>query len=188
MTICDSCKTEITGQVFHLTDPVVGGTYCTDCYNRVVSEYLGSDFEDIEFEPLRIKDAYGKKHTFHFETVLVPTGMAIEADERLKVDKGGYKFSILGDFDCDQRSLQSMLVQRIRKALKQKHLEKNEMNKSYNLSDIVRGRIDYDHDIDGPSIVIDGKSFSLDELGRMLMTYEGFQFRLEFNDPSEEVK
>ncbi|AGA68270.1 hypothetical protein Desdi_0743 [Desulfitobacterium dichloroeliminans LMG P-21439] len=174
--------------MIHLVDPEVGGTYCADCHNRIVSEYLGYDFEKIEFKPLKIKDAYGKKHTFHFETVLVPSGMAIEADERLKVDNEGYEFSILGDFDCDQGLLQLMLIQRIRRALKQKHLEKNEINKSYNLAHIVRGRIGHDHASDGQSIVIDGKSFSLDELGRMLMTYEGFQFRLEFIDSSDEVK
>lgn len=37
-----------------------------------------------------------------------------------------------------------------------------------------------------PLLVIDGKSLSWDEFGRMLMTYEGFNFRLEIFDRSEE--
>ncbi|NLK53196.1 MAG: hypothetical protein GX295_12260 [Syntrophomonadaceae bacterium] len=188
MRICNRCGKEIAGQTVILSDPVLSGTYCTDCHNRVVSKFLGIDFEHVSFEPVQIKDSYGKKHTFYFETELVPTGRSIEAYERLKVDKGGYKFSILGDFDCDPRVLYSQLLQRIRKALKQKHLEKNDWDKSFSLSDIVRGRIGYDHELDGPLILIDGKSFSLDDFGRMLMTFEGFQFRLEFIDLTEEVK
>lgn len=76
----------------------------------------------------------------------------------------------------------------MRKALRKKHLEENDWNKSFHLTDIVRGRIGYNGDLDSASVIIDGKSFSLDEFGRMLLTFEGFQFRLEFIDPSEEVK
>jgi DNA-directed RNA polymerase subunit RPC12/RpoP len=188
MHICNRCGKQIIGKTVILSDPALNGTYCTDCHNRVVSEFLGIDFEDVSFEQVQIKDSYGKKHTFYFETELVPTGRAIEAYERLKVDKGGYKFSILGDIDSDPRILHSQLLQRIRKALKQRHLEKNDWDKSFYLSGIVRGRIEYDDELDGPSIVIDGKSFSLEDFGHKLMTFEGFQFRLEFIDPSEEVK
>ena len=38
-----------------------------------------------------------------------------------------------------------------------------------------------------PLIVIDGKELRWDEFGRMLMTYEGFHFKLEIFDRSEEM-
>lgn len=188
MSFCDRCGQEITGKTIVLSDEVIRGTYCVNCHNQIVAEYIGLDFEQVSFEPFKIKDSYGKKHTFYFEIQLVPTGVAIEAYERLKNDEEGYKFGILGDFDCDNRELHAELLQKIRRALSQKHLEKSGWDKSFYLADIVRGRIGYNSDSDGPLIVIDGKSFSLDEFGRMLMTYEGFQFRLEFLDPTEEVK
>ena len=39
----------------------------------------------------------------------------------------------------------------------------------------------------GPMLVIDGREISWDELGRMVATFEGWQFKLEFRDLSEEV-
>jgi hypothetical protein len=38
-----------------------------------------------------------------------------------------------------------------------------------------------------PLLVIDGREVSWDEMGRMLMSFEGWQFRLEIRDRSEEV-
>jgi hypothetical protein len=36
-------------------------------------------------------------------------------------------------------------------------------------------------------VVVDGKELSWNDLGRMLMSMEGWQFRLEIADPSEEL-
>ena len=58
--------------------------------------------------------------------------------------------------------------------------------------DIVRARISSDLESDDfyghpPLIVIDGKEIRWDEFGRMLMTYEGFHFKLEIFDRNEEM-
>ncbi len=54
--------------------------------------------------------------------------------------------------------------------------------------DIVRGHIAWDEEAGGelPCLVIDGKELSWHEFGRMLMTYEGFHFKLEIFEGSEE--
>ena len=38
-----------------------------------------------------------------------------------------------------------------------------------------------------PIFVIDGREISWDELGRMVAAFEGWQFKLEFRDRSDEV-
>ena len=38
-----------------------------------------------------------------------------------------------------------------------------------------------------PLLVIDGRDVSWEEFGRMLMTFEGWQFRIEIGDRSDEV-
>ena len=38
-----------------------------------------------------------------------------------------------------------------------------------------------------PMVVIDGREISWDELGRIVAAFEGWQFKLEFRDLSEEV-
>ena len=54
---------------------------------------------------------------------------------------------------------------------------------------LVRGRITWDSAEDGhvPLLVIDGREVTWDQFGRMLMTFEGWQFKLEIRDKSEEI-
>ena len=54
---------------------------------------------------------------------------------------------------------------------------------------MVRGRIEWDDDRGGrvPLLVIDGREIDWDEFGRMLMSFEGSQFKLNIADKSEEL-
>lgn len=54
---------------------------------------------------------------------------------------------------------------------------------------LVRGRIDCDLDSEGrmPQLVIDGREVSWEQFGRMLIGFEGWQFKLEIRDRSEEI-
>ena len=80
------------------------------------------------------------------------------------------------------------LIERMRRSLSVRYLESGE--DSARIADqTVRGRIDWDPSGDGrtPLLVIDGREVSWDEFGRMLMSFEGWQFRLAIRDRSEEV-
>ena len=54
---------------------------------------------------------------------------------------------------------------------------------------ILRGIVDSDPDEDHrvPMVFIDGQKVSWDALGRMAAAFEGWQFKLEFRDRSDEV-
>ena len=86
------------------------------------------------------------------------------------------------------------LFERMRRGLNRNHLEWDGNTNSWQISkdDVVRARISADLESDEdyghhPLIVIDGKEIRWDEFGRMLMTYEGFHFKLEIFDRSEEI-
>lgn len=85
-------------------------------------------------------------------------------------------------------ALLGRLIQRIRKALSVKHIEDGQ-NGLQIVDDTVRGRIEWDDDEDGrvPLMVVDGREISWEEFGQMLMSHEGWQFKLEIFDPSDEV-
>jgi hypothetical protein len=55
-------------------------------------------------------------------------------------------------------------------------------------SDEVRAHVSRDSERDGraPLLVIDGREISWDEFRRMLMTYEGFKFKLEIFETDDE--
>jgi hypothetical protein len=50
-------------------------------------------------------------------------------------------------------------------------------------------RITWDDEQDGrvPLLVIDGREISWEQFGRMFMSFEGWQFKLEIRDRSEEI-
>ena len=54
---------------------------------------------------------------------------------------------------------------------------------------MVQGMVESDRDYDGrtPLLIIDGSEVTWDEFGRMLMSFEGFQFKLNLADKSEEI-
>ncbi|WP_425338936.1 DUF7713 domain-containing protein [Methylocapsa acidiphila] len=54
---------------------------------------------------------------------------------------------------------------------------------------ILRGLIEWDEASDGraPLFVIDGREIGWGDFGRILAGYEGFQFKVEMPDKSEEV-
>ena len=53
----------------------------------------------------------------------------------------------------------------------------------------VHGRIEWDDSAAErtPLVVVDGREISWEDFGRMLMTFEGWQFKLDISDPSEEL-
>jgi hypothetical protein len=113
----------------------------------------------------------------------------IQALEIKDAEPKGYEFSIHGDAEEDLFGLFVKLVERIRRALSRRHIEANDLTR-YRITheNIVRGHITWDDDTGGeiPCLVIDGKELSWYEFGRMLMTYEGFHFKLEIFERSEE--
>ena len=77
----------------------------------------------------------------------------------------------------------------MRRALALTHLEDTDRGPQVNDRLILRGTVDSDPDDDHRvlMVVIDGREISWDELGRMVAACEGWQFKLEFRDRSEEV-
>ena len=164
---------------------------CTRCYNAEVAARCElDDFEHVELEPVMMRDKKGVEHIFHFRTRLFGTGVAIDAFEIRDGVPGGYQFSVIGDPQDELLSLLGRLIQKMRRSLSVMYLEDTDLGVQI-ASDksIVRGRIEWDQtsDISTPVLIVDGREIAWDEFGRMLMSFEGFQFKLEIHDQSDEV-
>jgi hypothetical protein len=95
---------------------------------------------------------------------------------------------VIGEPEDDLLALLARLIERIRRALSVKHVKTGSLG--LQIADkAVRGRIEWDETQDGrvPLLAIDGRGITWDEFGRMLMSFEGWQFRLEIRDKSEEL-
>ena len=167
---------------------------CLTCFNKRMAEYSGTDFDHVDFEPIILKDNQGVEHEFHFAIRHLGDRVGIDSFEIKDGHRGGYEFSLIGDIDKEIFDLFVKLFERMRRGLNRNHLEWDSITNSWQISkdDVVRARISSDLESDDyyghpPLIVIDGKEFRWDEFGRMLMTYEGFHFKLEIFDRSDEL-
>ena len=187
---CDGC-----GQIAASYDTVSYGSIergyrqlCSQCFNQDVAKLGGLDkFEHAKFAPVGLVDCDGEVHEFHFRTHLFGPGVALDAFELRDGEPSGYRFQIIGDPEDDLLVLLGRLIERIRRALSAKHLTSSEFG--LQIADrVVRGRIEWDDAQDGhvPVLIIDGRQITWKDFGRMLMSFEGWQFQLNIRDKSEE--
>jgi hypothetical protein len=191
MLRCETCGTAIPGYDTVHYGSIEGGyrTLCTLCFNAEVASAQGLEgFENVRLSQVVMNDCAGEAHEFHFRTRLFGPMLALDAFELKRGEPGGYEFRIVGDPESDILSLLGRLVERMRRRLSVKHLEQSEHGLQI-VGETVRAHISWDDTQDErtPLLVIDGREVSWEEFGHMLMTFEGWQFRMEIVDPSDEV-
>ncbi|OYD60098.1 UNVERIFIED_ORG: hypothetical protein BDU10_9425 [Burkholderia sp. CF145] len=163
---------------------------CTQCFNAEVARRYGmTDLENVRLDPIDMVDSAGDSHRFHFQMRLLgPTMIVLDAFEGGEDMRCGYEFRIMGEPDDDVLTLLGRLVEKMRRALSVRFLCAE--NHRLRISDqTVQGRIS--SDMAGfenmPVVVVDGKEIMWDDFGRMLMAFEGWQFRLDIADPADEL-
>jgi hypothetical protein len=163
---------------------------CNRCFNEEVAAVGEIEFSHVQFDPLDVPDAVGTPHRFYFEVRLLGDKVSLQALELVNGDPGGYEFQVLGDAEADLFELMGQMVPRIRRLLARRHLKSDKYMPGLHIADLmVRGRITSERNGDErlPLLVIDGKEISWDEFGRMVMAFEGWQFRMEIKDRSEDI-
>ena len=119
------------------------------------------------------------------------TGIVVrcrDSSDSVRGNPAGYEFQLVGDAEGDLFILLGKLIQRIRKAFSVRHIKDGDYGLQV-VDETVRGRIEWDDEEDGrvPLMVVDGREISWEEFGQMLMSHEGWQFKLEIFDRSDEV-
>ncbi len=162
---------------------------CTRCFNAEVASLHGlDDFENVRLDPIGLTDCAGEDHKFHFQTRLLGDMMTLEAFELQDGNPAGYKFELIGSPEDDLFDLLGKMVARIRRTLSVKYLEEG-MPGLQIAGMTVRGRIEWDDEEDGrvPLMIADGRAISWEQFGQMMMSHEGWQFKLEILDRSDEI-
>ena len=188
-TRCRNCR-RLTPEydIIHCLTKTGSRDLCSPCFSAEIARSAGIAFEHLQFEPVELTDSGGVPHLFHFSTHLFGPGVAIEAFEVRHGRRAGYQFEIIGDPRGDLLALLAKLIARMQRAAAVKHLEDSEYGLKI-AGHTVRGAIAYDPDSESsqPIVVIDGREIPWWLLGQMLMTFEGFHFKLEIRDKSEEL-
>lgn len=187
---CHACHARVASyDVIHFGSMETGyRDLCSRCFNEEVARTGQIELEQVGFQPIDMPDAAGINRRFHFLLLHLGDRVTLEAFEVHDGERGGYEFQILDDAQADLFELMARLVERMRRALSLRHLVDDGQRCS--IADMtVRGRIGCDLESDDriPLLVIDGRELSWEQFGQMLTTFEGWQFKLEIKDPSEEV-
>ena len=187
MRTCALCGKSIES---HETITVVdAGDRCYPCFNREMAEELGIDFDDTPLQPIVLADADGVPHTFGIRSMLAATGHELVAEESPRPDRGGYRFAVLGDVHADSWDLFQRLYEKMRREMALRHVERTTHGWQVGREQCLVGRIEWDTGTSGrlPLLVIDGRPFTWEEFGRMLMTFEGFTLHARIEDTIELV-
>ena len=189
---CDGCRQSAPGYDIVNYGSIERGyrRLCSQCFNTEAAKAAGLEgFEHAKFEPMGLTDCAGEVHEFHFRTSLFGPGVALDAFELRDGAPAGYHFQIIGDPKDDLLGLLGRLIAKIRRALSTKHLADGELGLQIGDNCVVRGMVESNRDYHGrtPLLMIDGREITWDEFGRMLMSFEGWQFKLNLADKSEEL-
>jgi hypothetical protein len=166
------------------------GERCYRCFNEELADRLGIAFDNTPIAPILDADADGVRHRFEIRSMLVGTGHAMSAREVGSRDAaGGYRFEILGDLEANAQDLFKHLRDRIRQGLSVRHVQETEHGWQLTPAHRLRGVIEWDRETDGalPLLIVDGRTFTWDQIGRMLMTFEGFTLNAIVEDTIEVV-
>lgn len=166
------------------------GERCCRCFNKELADRLGVDFDNTPISPIVVTDADGVRHRFHIRSMLVGTGHAMYAREvRHRDARGGYRFEILGDLEANAQDLFKLLRERIRQGLSVRHVQQTEHGWQLTPAHRLRGVIEWDPHTEGalPLLIVDGRTFTWDQIGRLLMTFEGFTLNAIVEDTIEVV-
>ncbi len=166
------------------------GERCYRCFNEELADRLGIAFDNTPIAPIVVADADGVRHRFEIRSLLVGTGHAMYAREGKSRDAaGGYRFEILGDLEANAQDLVELLRERIRQGLSARHVQQNEQGWQLTPAHRLSGVIEWDPDTEGglPLLIVDGRTFTWDQVGRMLMTFEGCTLNAVVEDIIEVV-
>jgi hypothetical protein len=141
-------------------------------------------------ETFSLRDVQGIHRTFYVERRLDPMGIFLEAVENIEF---GYKFAVHGELNTNQVELVNRLIEKTRKGIGKQQVTRNVFPNGQAYNSIMNGQlsglIEYDENSDGsPLILIDGRPYTWEEVGKMLMTYEGFQIKIQMYDVTDDIE
>lgn len=170
---------------------------CNDCNNQSIAGRMGVNYIPLRKKTLTITDNKGALRQFSLTQVIESTGIGIIAKEVVEVagnNTPGYRFSIHGDFQEKQNDILERLTQKIKKNTSAQYISTRKFA-GHSISTVngfkVAGRLEPSEsggDSNSlPVFVVDGKAYTWEELGRILKRFEGFQFKFDFLEMTEDL-
>ncbi|MDR2570567.1 MAG: hypothetical protein LBD23_09755 [Oscillospiraceae bacterium] len=156
------------------------GTLCDDCYNRMMVYLTGANAPNIVPKRIIVTGKRRKVYDFDIEFMIYETGKLLTATE---VGKQKRRVDVHGELDDDFNEMMDILRARIERALSVKYMSPDGTVKDQKMV----GYIDYNDDTGDCDIIIDGDSYTWDELYRNIPMHEGWKIKIEFAGTGDEI-
>jgi len=166
---------------------------CRDCNNEVMAEAAGIENYTDFIRTYQVQDAEGNLHAFEINKQIFGLGIKWVAYEIKAGECEGYRFGVHAKLDDDPVACLQKLYSKIKNGLSKIYVKQEELHghTSYSLPyDKIVGRIEWDDDYNGeiPKIIIDGKTYNWHEVGRMLMSYEGWNLAIKISEVGDKER
>ena len=148
---------------------------CLDCFNRLMADEYAVVMPENVPEVLTFKGRGKKTHVFEIQFMIVGTGKSLTATE---IGETKRIVDVWGDLDDDFEAMMKTLDKRIRKSLHVRYVDAKGIFKSQK----AVGYISYNSVREDHDVIIDGKPFTWEELGKNISCYEGWKIKIEFGD------
>jgi hypothetical protein len=155
--------------------------YCVECYNELLAKLMGVTFPREIPKEISFYDNEMNLHSFALEFMLLPNCKLLKACE---TGESRYKCEVLGEVDDSFLQMWNQLMERLKKMMSVKYITPDG---GWNGMKLL-GYLDYNSDNGVCDIIIDGKAYTWEELGRIVATNEGFQIKIEIADPTDELE
>ncbi len=169
---------------------------CDRCFNDHISRQTGwaplPDPPPVE----TVRTGDGRKLRFRYRLSWAPTGVLSAEAEQVDQPPGeGFRFSVSGEHDADPDTVLARLRRVVHREVGRSYLVPDEFASSGDdprwmiADDEVFGWIGWSGNasVREPAVVIDGRHLDWDEFGRMVASFEGWQFRMVLSDNSDHV-
>ena len=181
MKKCDQCGKEPA--LIHLEGV---GDFCLSCHNKRMAELNGIDPTTFVYpRKAAFTDKDGDLHFFCLSHMFFGSMIQWKANE----EGGDYEIIMYADADESPEHQVNDFYQKIADTLWNRTMSK--LESPWGATNMLKdhGNIDitFSPEREEVSLVIDGKPISLEELGKMLETYEGFTMQYQIRDKGEDV-
>ena len=155
---------------------------CDRCFDRRLSGRTG--FPRLPDLPAHetVTGPDGRRHRIEYRLWRAPTGVVAEAAELDCPAGEGYHVEVMGSHDADAEVLLDRVRTRLRQRIGQLDLVDGPGGYPVMARDEVVGRLVWNQDDAPYDVVVDGRRMSWDAFGRALEPFEGWHFRLQFDD------
>lgn len=177
MQKCDKCGEPYDVEWIDLDN---GSTYlCADCNNKMVFEKHGIEPPEITRHRFILTDCENEHHLFDSEYIIYPVFKLLRCFER---GPTRYKCEVQGKLDADYKEMFAEMLRRLRKLMSIKYMEHGTW-----ADYTIYGYISHNEETERYDIIVDGKPYTWEEIGKGLRNLDGCQIKIVTANPTADL-